>query len=186
MPPEPLRKAEPSAAAGVQPADGPMLAAQLRPSLVHYFRRKTGNEEEANDLAQDVLLRVLAHAAWESMDQAKGYVFRAAVNRWHDRCRRLRTQGATLAWDEAVQHPDREECAPEDVFSRRQELLRLAGALDELNARTRTILVLVKLEKMRIATVADAMGISVSAVNKHLARGLAHLSRLRAMQEERA
>lgn len=160
-----------------------MLAAQMRPALVQYFRRKTGSEEEANDLAQDVLLRVLAHAAWDSAEQAKGYVFRAAVNRWHDRCRRLRAQVPVLAWDEACQQSAREECAPEHVLSQRQELARLAGALEELGARTRTILVLVKLEKMRIAAVADAMGISVSAVNKHLARGLAHLAQLRTARD---
>jgi len=161
-------------------ATGPELVTQLRPALVRYFRRKTGSDSEAEDLAQDVLLRVLAHQRWASAEQAKGYVFRAAVNRWHDRCRRLKAQGQLLPWDEALGPRAPAEEAPESWLDRQQEFRLLAQALNDLNPRTRSILMLVKLEKVKIATVADALGISVSAVNKHLARGLARLAEMRA------
>lgn len=65
--------------AGRSPGGG--VVSEMRPALVKFFTRKTGSAVEAEDLAQDVLLRVLTHANWKSHDQAKGYIFRAAVNR---------------------------------------------------------------------------------------------------------
>lgn len=165
--------------------DGPSFVAQMRPALVRYFNRKTRNAAEADDLAQDVLLRVLVHAAWVSTEQAKGYVFRAAVNRWNDHCRRQKAQAPLARWDDAGEHQVPATGTPEEVLDRHQELTLLVDALAQLSPRTCTVLVLVKLENMRIAQVADALEISVSAVNKHLARGLAQLSRLRHLQEAR-
>jgi RNA polymerase sigma-70 factor (ECF subfamily) len=155
----------------------------MRPALVKYFKRKTGNPVEAEDLAQDVLLRVLTHSNWKCQDQAKGYIFRTAVNRWRDRLRRQRIRGAVIAWDEAS--PDHavdidwSVNLPERVLMARQELNVVARALEGMNVRTRTVLMLIKLEEMRIATVADMLGISVSAVDKHLAKGIAQLVALR-------
>lgn len=159
--------------------DNPSLAAQMRPALVKYFKRKTGSAVEAEDLAQDVLVRVLTHADWESTGQAKGYIFRTAVNRWRDRHRRLRTHGLSVAWDERYEREVGTENSPERVLIVREELSQIAHALDELSVRTRTVLMLIKLEQMKAATVADMLGISVSAVNKHLASAVAHLAALR-------
>jgi RNA polymerase sigma factor (sigma-70 family) len=159
--------------------DNPSLAADMRPALVKYFKRKTGNPVEAEDLAQDVLVRALTHAEWKSADQAKGYIFRTAVNRWRDRNRRVRTHGTSVTWDERHESELGVENPPERVLIVREELNEIAQVLDGLNVRTRTVLILIKLEQMRAATVADMLGISVSAVNKHLASALAHLAVLR-------
>lgn len=157
--------------------------AQMRPALVSYFRRKTGTATESEDLAQDVLMRALTHAKWTSPAEARSYIFRMAVNRWRDLCRRRRTHGVSVAWDEGTEVEAGAENPPERVLMVKEELDQLDRALRELNERTRTVLVLVKLEKLRIATVAEMLGISVSAVNKHLARGLADLAQMRNRQD---
>lgn len=151
--------------------------------LVKYFRRKTGSAIEAEDLAQDVLLRALMHAGWKSRDQAKGYIFRIAVNCWRDRRRRSRAHGTTVSWDETPVQELGAENPPECVLVVQEELDQIARALEGLNVRTRTVLMLIKLEQMRVATVAEMLGISVSAVNKHLAKGIAHLAQLRKRQD---
>ena len=164
------------------PSDNPSLVAQMRPALVKYFKRKSGSAAEAEDLAQDVLVRALTHASWKTPSEAKGYIFRTAVNRWRDRHRREKTHGVRVPLDEEeldAQNP------PECVLIVREELDRVARALEEMNVRTRTVLMLIKLEQMKIATVADMLGISCSAVNKHLAKGLARLAELRREQEGR-
>src|ERR1700689_4423574 len=84
------------------PLDNASVVSEMRPALVKYFKRKTGNPVEAEDLAQDVLLRALTHSNWKTQDQAKGYIFRSAVNRWRDSLRRRRVRGGTIAWDEAA------------------------------------------------------------------------------------
>ena len=155
----------------------------MRPALVSYFRRRTGTPTESEDLAQDVLMRALTHANWTSPAEARNYIFSMAVNRWRDLCRRRRTHGVSVAWDENTEAEAGAENPPERVLMLKEELEELDRALRELNERTRTVLVLVKLEKIRIATVAEMLGISVSAVNKHLARGLAHLAQMRNRQD---
>jgi DNA-directed RNA polymerase specialized sigma24 family protein len=52
-----------------------------------------------------------------------------------------------------------------------------------MNMRTRTVVMLIKLEQMKVATVAEMLGISTSAVGKHLAKGIAQLAALREEQE---
>jgi RNA polymerase sigma factor (sigma-70 family) len=168
------------------PEDNVSFVTEMRPALVKYFKRKTGNPVEAEDLAQDVLLSALTHRNWKTQDQAKGYIFRAAVNRWRDSLRRRRTRGTVIAWDETAAEHAKEslgsENVPERVLIEGQELHQVVRALEGMNVRTRTVLMLIKLEQMRIATVAQVLGISVSAVGKHLAKGIAQLAELRREQ----
>ena len=169
------------------PPDRASVVSEMRPALVKYFKRKTGNPVEAEDLAQDVLLRALTHSNWKTQDQAKGYIFRSAVNRWRDTLRRRRVRGGTIAWDEAaVDRSDdntRVENSPERVLILGEELNQVVRALEGMNVRTRTVLMLIKLEQMKVATVAEMLGISTSAVAKHLAKGIAQLATLRKQQD---
>jgi RNA polymerase sigma factor (sigma-70 family) len=169
------------------PLDNASYVSEMRPALVKYFKRKTGNPVEAEDLAQDVLLRALTHPNWKTQDQAKGYIFRTAVNRWRDSLRRQRVRGAVIPWDEASsEQADKNtgsENLPERVLIAGEELNQVVQALEGMNARTRTVLMLIKLEQMRVVTVAEMLGISVSAVGKHLAKGIAQLAVLRKQQD---
>jgi RNA polymerase sigma factor (sigma-70 family) len=161
------------------PLDNPSLVAQMRPALIRYFKRKSGSSVEAEDLAQDVLVRALTHAHWKSSGEAKGYIFRTAINRWRDRHRRERTHGTSVSLDEKEIEELGTHNSPECVLIVRDELDQIARALEEMNVRTRTVLMLIRLEQMKVATVADVLGISPSAVNKHLAKGIARLAELR-------
>jgi RNA polymerase sigma factor (sigma-70 family) len=164
-------------------ADSPLLAAEMRPALVKYFQRKTGNATEAEDLAQDVLVRALKHADWQSSEEARGYIFRAAVNRWHDHVRRRRTHGIQVPLDALAEQDCGVESPPERVLVAREELHQIARVLETLNPRTRTVLMLIRFEQMKAASVAEMLGISVSAVNKHLATALASLAEARKRDE---
>jgi RNA polymerase sigma-70 factor (ECF subfamily) len=161
--------------------NGKLLLAQMRPALLRYFLRKTGSAPEAEDLTQDVLLRSLVHARWKSLEEAKGYLFRCAVNRWRERHRR--NQRHLLAWDERAETSLGCENPPERILIGREELTQILEALDQMNERTRTVLVLVNVEHMKVAAVAEMLGISVRAVSKHLAKGVGILLRRRKRQE---
>jgi RNA polymerase sigma-70 factor (ECF subfamily) len=152
------------------------FVAQMRPALVRYFWRKCGTQAEAEDLAQDVMMRALGYAHHLSPEHAKGYIFRVAVNRWRDRQRRIVSRGTTLELNEALACVD-EESVPERVSAAEQELRLVAESLMELGERTRDVFVLVRLEQMKQAEIAAMFGISVSAVEKHVAKAVAHLAR---------
>jgi RNA polymerase sigma factor (sigma-70 family) len=163
--------------------DNPGIVVQMRPALVRYFKRKTGNAVEAEDLTQDVLVRVLAHANWKTPSEAKGYIFRTAINRWHDRYRRNGAHGISVAQNEEEIGEPGPQNPPERVVIVMEELGQIARALEEMNVRTRTVLMLIRLEQMKAAAVADMLGISLSAVNKHLAKGIARLAELRRRED---
>jgi RNA polymerase sigma factor (sigma-70 family) len=163
-------------------SDNPGLVAQMRPALIKYFKRKSGSSVEAEDLTQDVLVRALSHANWKTPGEAKGYIFRTAVNRWRDRHRRAKTHGVAVHFEEDLEELGTQN-PPECALIVREELNQIARALEDMNVRTRTVLMLIKLEQMKVATVADMLEISISAVNKHLAKGLARLAELRRQQD---
>jgi RNA polymerase sigma factor (sigma-70 family) len=166
------------------PAPGaPQAIVALRPALVKYFQRKTGSVVEAEDLAQDVLVQVLTQARHKSPADPKAYVFRTALNRWRDRLRRRQARGTPVPWDEEAAEAQSAERSPEHALLAEEQLAYVARALRRMPARTRSVLLLVRLEHLRIATVAQMLGISVSAVNKHLARALASLAESRMRQE---
>ncbi len=160
-----------------KPLEHAARVAEMRPALVAFFQRRCRNAAEAEDLAQDVLVRALAHAKSLSPAQASGYIFRIAVNRWRDRGRRLVSHGSCVAWDEKSALAVSDGFSPERVVCGQQELCNVVLALQELGERTRDVLVLCRLEQMKQAEIATAMGISVSSVEKHLVRALAHLAR---------
>jgi len=168
--------APPNTESTPSPGHDAELVSQVRPALVRYFLRRCDHRQEAEDLAQDVLLRVLSGGQWSSPEHAKRYVFRAAANRWLDRQRRTLTHGVQVSWDDEQPAHD-EDMTPERVSMAGQELAFLASALAELNERTRDVFMLVRLEQMKQSVVANMLGISVSAVEKHLVKALAHVMR---------
>ena len=86
-----------------KPVDTASLMTSVRPALVRFFQRRCKNLSQAEDLAQDVIVRTLGRAEWETVDQAQGYLFRTAANLWRDQIRHHRAKGgAELSWDEDI------------------------------------------------------------------------------------
>jgi DNA-directed RNA polymerase specialized sigma24 family protein len=74
----------------------------LVPALISLFRRRCRDSAEAEDLAQDVILRTL-NRRWSNLEEAKGYVFRTAANICCDCGRRQSSNGkAEIPWDENI------------------------------------------------------------------------------------
>jgi RNA polymerase sigma factor (sigma-70 family) len=161
-----------------EPIDSASFLTEARPALVRFFRRRCKNLPQAEDLAQEVIVRTLGRAQWSSVDQAKGYIFRAAANLWRDQTRHRKVQGGSeLSWDENIRSAATEGIPLERVLLSEEELQRVDAALLQLNERTRDVFVLSRLEQMRYVDIATMLGISVSAVEKHMIKALAHLSR---------
>jgi RNA polymerase sigma-70 factor (ECF subfamily) len=99
------------------------------------------------------------------------------VNRWHDRNRRFLTRGPVVEWDDGATYAQAEENSPERVLNSKQELHVVVAALQELSERTRDVFMLDRLEHLKHGEIAQIFGISVSAVEKHVSKAVAHLAR---------
>jgi RNA polymerase sigma factor (sigma-70 family) len=157
------------------------LARGHHSSLLRYFRKRGVREEDAEDAVQEVFVRLSRRLGLAEIDRIEGYLFETAANVAIDvqRHNRVRHFESHVAYDDS-QH-GRPECSCEAVFEGQQAIEQLLLALRELPDRTRTIFILARLEDMKQSEIAERLGISVSAVEKQLTKGLAYLAQRTSM-----
>jgi RNA polymerase sigma factor (sigma-70 family) len=153
-----------------------------RAPLMAFFLRRVRNRSEAEDLTQEVFLRILrGEGAAERAGPA--FIFTVATNLLRDRARRLQTSGGPLASLDARDGSGpadtklHEEISPERVLLGKEALQRVHTALGALSPQTRDIFLLFKLEQMKQRQIAEIYGISVSAVEKHIVAALTHVTK---------
>jgi RNA polymerase sigma-70 factor (ECF subfamily) len=151
------------------------LTSSFRPSLQRYFARRVYNEVEIDDLVQQVFERLLKRGDIVGLENVRGYVFQTASSVFldHMRHRRTRRVQAHELFDEN-RHED-VDFSPEHVLLDRERLAGAVAVLLELPERTRVIFVLRRLEGMKYRDIAARLGISVSAVEKHMERAVVRL-----------
>lgn len=153
------------------------LSVRLRGPLVQFFERRVGNVTEAEDLAQEVFERLARQSDLRKLERLDGYVFTVATNLLRDRARKrvAHAADAHVPLDSIADFS--EEITPERVLQGRDAVNRFLAALAELPERTRTVLVLRRYEGLEFKEIARRLGISVSAVEKHMLRAMDYLSR---------
>jgi len=150
------------------------LSRHWRPVLLAYFLRRVRDHAEAEDLTQELLVRLLGINAGE-LEHPEAYIFRMASNLLADRGRRHRAQ---THYQEIVGRVEDAEVDPIDAFRivvGRTELERLEAAIAGLPKLTRALFLVFRLENMSQDQIAAIYGISTRSVKRHVARALAHL-----------
>ncbi len=168
--------------------DAVQLAARFRRPLMSFFLRRLHDREEAEDLTQEVFLRILGRGDSVPVENPEIYIFRIAANLLRDRARKALThhQAEHASLDSsAVEFADAgrlasglvDDCGPERVLLSQESLTEAMRVLDELGPRTRDIYMLFRIEKIKQRDIAALYGLTVSAVAKHIAKAGVHLSR---------
>jgi len=154
------------------------LSGKYRRPLLSFFLKKTGNYADAEDLVHEVFLKLL-DVTGDLPDDEAAYVFTVAQNTFRDRYRRDSVRARYLVH---AGHCDAEQMdllTPERLLSSKIEIDRTMAALGEMSPQSREIFVLFRFEQISQREIAAKLGISVSAVEKHIARVLIRLRRLR-------
>lgn len=149
-----------------------------------YFRRlrrvlllRGRSHEEAEDLIQDAFLKMQEYCRQGGeVHQPEGFlmriVLRLAANARRDAHRELYSEqpveDLTLLIDAGP--------TPDEVLAGDQCLERMRDALDALSRRTRDIFFMQRLDGLSYAQIAHQTGLSISAVEKHVASALAALA----------
>lgn len=158
------------------------LSARFHGPLLAFFRRRLQDRSEAEDLTQEVLLRIVRMVALEQIERAESFVFKIAINLLRDRRRRSVRAGnpGFVPIEEALAGgvEDRlvEDLSPERVLLSREALADVLRSLDELGERTRNIFILFRLENMKQKEIAALYGIAQSTVEKHVMKAVLHLA----------
>lgn len=153
-------------------------AESLRRGLRAYIRRKLTDPADTEDLVQEVFARILARDSAQAVQNLSGYAFQVADSVLVDHARRRGVRQASVHEPfEAGEH-DGQDVDVERIVLGRLTLQAAAAAVQTLPERTRTVFVLHRLEGRRYREIADQLGISVSAVEKHMVRAVESLTRV--------
>ncbi len=153
------------------------LSRRFRGALYRYFEKRGFLGADAEDAVQDVFIRLSQRAGVARIDKIDGYLFETAASVVVDHFRRAsaRRRDAHDEYDETVHAQAAPSIEREHIA--RDELAQMVTALRELPERTRNALLLARLEGLSHGEIAHRLGISASAVEKHIVKALAHLGR---------
>lgn len=145
------------------------------PTLRRYFAKRV-EPGDVEDLVQDVLLRMHVRGQGEGIANIEGYLFQVAASVLTDRARRdqVRHRGAHHELTEA--HHPADDLTPDRVLHGREDVERLIAALEEMPELTRDSFVLHRFEEMSYGAISDHLGISVSAVGRHIMKAMRFLA----------
>lgn len=143
-------------------------AQEFQPALTAFFMRRCSSPDLSNDLVQDVFVRLLRRKQSGEIDHPAAYVMQTASSVWNDHLRagQIRHAGQHDEYDDVSHSP--EGFSPERVYEGREAIERVLTALSVLSERTQDIYILCRFDGYKRHEVAKRVGISVSAVDKHL------------------
>ena len=169
---------------GLQEKSGSALITlylERRADLVRFFTVRLRSASAAEDLVQDIYVRLSSRSPPSDIQNPMAYLYRLGSNLMLDRLRgERRTAHRDGAWldSQTVRVGNEEvslEPSAEAAVAARQRLAQLAAAIEELSPQTQRVFRMHKFEGLSHPEVAAALGISRSAVEKHMMTALKHL-----------
>lgn len=152
-----------------------MLTNQLR-RLQKFLMRRGTTREQAEDLVQEAMLRLHAYTLeGGQVENQEAFLTRTVRNLAVDAHRHARVDRYECA---PVEELDLVDFAPtpDEVFAAEQRLTRMRDALDQANPRTSEVFFMHRLQGRSHAQIAKLLGISISAVEKHIASAVTILA----------
>jgi RNA polymerase sigma-70 factor (ECF subfamily) len=147
---------------------------EVRPMLLRLVTARVGNRDDAEDLLQDMWLRIDQLAA-APVAQPAAFLYRIAANLATDRRIAAGRRGAReTAWLD-VQPLAEELPDAERVLIARERLALVQAAMAAMPERMREALRMFRVENQPQRAIADTLGISVSGVEKLLQRAYRQL-----------
>lgn len=163
------------------PAAAQALTMRLTPRLYGFACRMLGDRAEAEDVAQETMLRLWRSAADWRQGEAKltTWAYRVAANLCTDRLRRRRSVPL-----DSIDEPEDGHAGALSAMIEADRAAALLAALAQLPERQRQAVVLRHLDGLGNPEIADVMDIGVEAVESLVARGKRSLTLALALRRE--
>ena len=152
------------------------LVGRYEAALVRYFFRCGWNRARAEDLAQEVFVKLYTHSRdYEPTAKFTTYLYRIAHNLWVDDCRRRRRERGqvSLEAEDAEGTRLREVVLsgaddPRDEARKEEVVEAVIEAVDSLSDEHKAVFVLAEVEGMKYSEVAAVLGIPEGTVKSRM------------------
>jgi RNA polymerase sigma factor (sigma-70 family) len=141
--------------------------------LIREVRTRTRGRADPEELLHAAYLRLVRYRAQHVVENVAAFLVRTAVNIGVDNYRHER-----FIADVAPEDAGLRENSPlqDEVLASRVRLERVREGLSRLTPRTREVFLMHRLDDMKYREIAERLGISQSAVEKHIAKAALFLT----------
>jgi len=160
------------------------LFAEHATALQGFFRRRIQTKADAQDLAQEVYLRMLRVADQDAIRNPVLYLYTVANNLVKEHAVLDRRRGSSIDIEEVEAHEQLERLPAFDgELDQAQRTARLLVVLKQLSPKCQAAVALRFTENLSYREVAMRLGVSSQMAKKYVARALAHCRRRMARLE---
>jgi RNA polymerase sigma-70 factor (ECF subfamily) len=139
--------------------------------LIRSLARVTRDTDSAEECLQAAFVRLEEYRQTKSVVSEVRFLARAARNIAIDELRKSRVRASTADHVRAsLQAYQDNQPLQDEVLVTRERLTRARDVLESLPERTRTIFLMHRFTRVKYREIASEIGISVSAVEKHIAK----------------
>jgi RNA polymerase sigma factor (sigma-70 family) len=142
--------------------------------VIRRVSRRTGGYGDSEDLVQSAFERMQRYSLTRQVENPAAFLVRTAVNIRLDSYRREKLLGKRQ-FTENFEEYENNIPLQDEVLAARARLDRVKAGIEQLPSRTREIFLMHRLENVKYSEIARLLGISESAVEKHVARATAFL-----------
>lgn len=140
------------------------------PELRRRLRRMRA--PDVDDVVAETLARAYATENWRRIDRGRAFVFQILRNLLVDLARRNNIVSIDFVADMERLHLGDGRPSPEAITTARDELRQLQKAIDALPPQARRVFLLRRVHELSPQEIAADMKLSVSTVEKHLAKAM--------------
>ena len=163
------------------------LVSEYGPRLYRYFHRHSGSAQEAEDLLQDMFVKLVEKIRdYRHQGLFEAWLFRVAANLSRDRARRgqkriSRAVSLNASQDGQGSLIDTLESAEKTASKRlenKEQIDQLGQALNQLGEQEREIILLRHYGSLSFKEISEQLGIPIGTALTRVHRGLKHLQRI--------
>ena len=140
-------------------------------AIRNYVFYRSGDTEVATDIAQETFLKIWEKQHSVNSERVKGLLYKIAGDLFVSHYRKEKR--SFNFFNHFV--PEESGLTPEEILAFEQLKADYQKALEKLPEKQRTVFLMSRFENLKYAEIAEALGISVKAVEKRMSLALNHL-----------
>jgi RNA polymerase sigma-70 factor (ECF subfamily) len=139
-------------------------------AMVQRIARFTRSSDDAEEFLQSAFIRLIEYRSRHAVENETAFLVRTAMNIAVDESRRRRVRAEPDVPMELLIEISDEQPLQDEVIVAQERLKVVQAALERLSPRTREIYLMHRVDGMKYREIAAELGITMSAVEKHIAK----------------